>query len=543
MVSSARQAIACILVIFSAAVFARAQTTQQKEPTATITGKITIKGKAAPGIYVGLRREDSSSRRQLTGPKAVTDHEGMYRIENVTAGSYVVLPVAPAYISDDPVERILIVSKGETIENVDFVLIRGGAITGKVVDQDGRPIVEEDVVAIGEPENTRARMRHLGVRTDDRGIYRIFGLPQGRYKVAAGNEAFNRYRSSSFKRTFHPGVQDEAQAAFIEVSEGSEAVNIDLILGGNLTTYTAFGRIVDGQSGQPVPNVTFDVTRYLGEHNLASLGYSFVSNARGEFRLDKLSPGKYGVSARDRLSGEWRADEVQFEIIDQDVSGLVLKTAKAATIAGVVVVEGADDKGMREQLAKAQVGASVINELVPQRGSSSSATPAPDGSFRITGLGSGSAYFHIYSATSQFRVMRVERNGVVQPQGIEVKPGEHVAGVRIIVHYGNASIRGVIAVEKGALPQGGSFYVWLRRVIVDDPNAALQWSDATPQMDSRGHFMVEHLLPGTYEIRAGVVLADGRGLSLPKKEEVVLTAGSTTNVTINLDLSSLTPRQ
>lgn len=539
MVSSARQAIACIVVIFSAAVFARAQTAQPKEPPATITGKITIKGKAAPGIYVGLRREDSTSRRQLTGLKGVTDHEGKYRIENVTAGSYVVLPVSPAYVSDDTAERALIVNKGETIENVDFVLVRGGAITGKVVDQDGRPLVEEDVMAIGEPENIRARMRYLGTRTDDRGIYRIFGLPAGRYKVAAGSETANRYRGSSFKRTFHPGVQDEAQAAFIEVSEGSEAVNIDLTLGGNLTTYTAFGRILDGQTGQPVPNVNFDVIRYISEHNSASAGYSYVSNARGEFRLDKLAPGKYGVSARDQRSGEWRADEVQFEVIDQDISGLLLKTAKAASIAGVVVVEGADDKSMREQLARANVGASVTNE-VALRGSSSSSLPAPDGSFRIAGLGPGTAHFHIYSATSQFRVMRVERNGVVQPQGIEIKPGEHIAGVRLIVHYGNASIRGVIAVENGTLPQNTRFYVWLRRTN-DDPNGP--WSNAAPRVDSRGNFLVEHLLPGTYEIRGGVVLADGRGLSLPQKEDIVVTAGSTTNVTLNVDLSSLRPRQ
>lgn len=537
MVSSTRQAIACILVIFSAAVFARAQTTQS--PPATVTGKVTIKGKAAPGIYVGLRREDSNSRRQLTGFRGVTDYEGKYRIENVTAGSYVVLPVAPAYVSDDTAERILIVNKGETIENIDFVLIRGGAITGKVVDQDGRPLVEEEVAVIAEPENTRARTRYLGARTDDRGIYRIFGLPPGRYKVAAGTDTSNRYRTSSFKRTFHPGVADEAQAAFIDVSEGSEAANIDLTLGGNITTYTAFGRILDGQSGQPIPNVTFDVIRYMGEHNSSSSGYSYTSNARGEFRLDKLSPGKYGVAARDQPKGEWRADEVQFEVIDQDVSGLVLKTTKAGSISGVVVVEGAEDKGMRELLAKAHVGAWVVNEVVARRGSSSSAAPAPDGSFRLVGLGDGTAHFNIYSATSQFRVTRVERNGIVQPHGIEIKPGEHIAGVRLIVHYGNASIRGVIAVEKGTLPQNARFYVWLRRTN-DEPNGS--WSNAAPKVDARGHFVIEHLLPGTYEIRGGVVLADGRGLSLPEKEEVVVTAGSTTNVTLNLDLSSIPPR-
>ena len=543
MVSSARQAIACILVILSAAVFARAQITQPKEPTATITGKVTIKGKPAPGIYVALRWQESlSRRRQHTGLRGITDHEGKYRIENIPAGSYAVLPMAPAYISEDVAgERVLFVNKGETIENIDFVLIRGGAITGKVVDADGRPIIEEDVVAIAEFENAPARARYKGARTDDRGIYRIFGLPEGRYKVSAGSENNSHYRATSYKQTFHPGVQDAAQAAVIEVSEGSEAVNIDLVLGGNITTYTASGRIIDGQSGQPIPNVNFDVIRYINDHNSASAGYSFTSNARGEFRLDKLVPGKYGVSARDRLTGEWRADEVQFELIDQDVTGLVLKTSKAASIAGVVVVEGADDKGMREQLAKAQVGASVASEF-PMRGSSSSVTPGKDGSFRIAGLGGGTAYFHIYSATSQFRVMRVERNGVIHPQGLEIRPGEQVTGVRLILQYGNASIRGAITVEKGALPPGARFYLALRRN-VDHANTSAAFFDVSSHMDSRGHFFVEHLLPGTYEIHSGVVVAQGRGLPFVKRQEVVVTAGSTANVTISMDLSSITPKQ
>jgi hypothetical protein len=74
MVSSTRQAIAGVLVIFSAAVFVRAQTVQPKDPTATITGKVTIKGKGVSGILVGLRRQHSSTQ-ELISFKATTDSE------------------------------------------------------------------------------------------------------------------------------------------------------------------------------------------------------------------------------------------------------------------------------------------------------------------------------------------------------------------------------------------------------------------------------------------------------------------------------------
>ncbi|HET9710229.1 MAG TPA: hypothetical protein VFP64_00045, partial [Pyrinomonadaceae bacterium] len=57
MVSSARQAVTCILLIFFSALYAYSQTTTlpAKTSTASISGKVTIKGKAAAGIVVGVR--------------------------------------------------------------------------------------------------------------------------------------------------------------------------------------------------------------------------------------------------------------------------------------------------------------------------------------------------------------------------------------------------------------------------------------------------------------------------------------------------------
>jgi hypothetical protein len=335
-----------------------------------------------------------------------------------------------------------------------------------------------------------------------------------------------------------------AQATVIEVSEGSEAINIDLTLGATITTYTASGRIVDGQTGQPMPNVAYGLTRYYNEHSSASTGPDAASNSRGEFRFENLSPGKYGVSVQDRDKGEWRADEVPFEVVDQNVTGLVIRTEKAATISGVIVIEGPEDKSVREQLIKTRLGAAVSNEADARRGYGSSTIPAPDGSFRLTGLGAGMASLHVYSG-SMFRIARVERNGVILPRNFEIKPSEQITGVRIFVNYGNASIRGAITLANGTLPPGGRFYVWIRR-ITDDPTAAALFTDATRQMDSRGQFIIENLAPGTYEVHAGLGVREGTNTVhknvVHKKQEVVVTAGSTNNITITLELSSTPPR-
>jgi hypothetical protein len=340
-----------------------------------------------------------------------------------------------------------------------------------------------------------------------------------------------------FRRAYHPNVSDPAQAKTIQVSEGSEATNIDIVLGRTVTTYSASGRIVD-EAGQPVPNIAFVITHFLDENSTHSLSTGAVSSARGDFRFERLVPGSYAASIRPDAKSDLRADQVRFEIKDVDVTGLVMTIKKAASVSGVVVVEGSDDKAMREQLKMTGVSVSFAGPFSERGGWGHYAPIAEDGSFRISGLRAGTATFHISSSSSRFRIVRIERDGLIHPAGVEIRERENVTGIRIIASYANASVRGTIQLQNGTLPPNANFSVWLTRLDAD-PYTGNQSSST--QVDARGQFLIEGLMPGNYQLNTGIYVP-GMRESPHKQQEIIVTAGVVTNVTVTLDLSSM-PKQ
>ena len=541
MISSARQAIACILAIFSIAVVAHAQSLPAKEPDGTISGKVTMKSNGVPGVNVVVRRSDlsSSRRREVITSKAITAEDGTYRITNLPPGEYRIMAVAPVFVpsDDENRERVLILGKDETIEHVDFTLVRDGTITGKVTDAEGRAVVEEPVSLINLPGN-RQFYPPYNSSTDDRGVYRLYGLRPGSYKVVAGRgtNSFGNLVARTYKQTYYPSTTEPDQATVVEVSEGSETRDIDIVFSRTAPAYIVRGRVVDGETGQPIPSVGYGITRYE-QGGSSSRGWGAVTNTRGEFRMENLSPGTYAVSIAPPPGSDWRVEEMRFEIVDHDVTDLVLKTLKSATVSGVVVLEGVDDKAGREHLKRMAIVAYI--EGRPQFAPGATSNVNEDGSFEVRGLGSGTALFYLRSHLN-VRVERVERDGVIQPRGTIVREREHVKGVRIFGQIGNATLRGKIDVAHGTLPADARFSVWARRL--GEEQGAMYSSGLRTQVDTRGQFAIEGLTSGNYELEAGVFFPSAK-LGYMTKKQVVVAAGSTTDVDITVDLSSTPIKQ
>jgi len=521
-----------------------------KTPRSSVSGRVTIKEKGVGGVLVGLRKTDF----QLpTDPyqRATTDPDGYYRITSVPPGNYEVVPSAPAFVpaQGNARSKQVIVGDDDNVEGINFALVRGGVITGRVTDADGRPLIQQQVGIYFEtafPQTPQQRQAYpaMSVQTDDRGIYRAFGLQAGRYKVASGRSddvamtGPNSAGRASYRQVFYPDVNEPDKAKVIEVSEGSEATDVDITLGSALQMFAAAGRVIDGERNQPVPNIRFGVTRIVGQR-MEFVNTAITSNIQGEFVIEGLLPGRYGINLfpNQNPSNELRVEALNFEIIDQDISGVVIKLVKGASVSGVVVIES-EDKAVQARLSELQMRGYVV---VPGGGvvSTSASSPiGPDGSFRLAGLGPGTLNLNLGMQNRPFppkgfTIARMERDGVVAMRGIEIKDGEQVTGVRVILAYGNAVIRGVVTAENGPLPEGTRVTVSLTKP--GERNSPLI---RPPMVDARGRFLIEGIPAGTYELTAIIGMTTQRAPARMFKRVVTVQEGSTQDVTITVDLAA-----
>lgn len=542
MVSSARQAL-CILLLFSVPVCIQAQTTTQKVASGSISGKVTIKSKPAVGVLVLANDSRDGSSSNMRSYSARTDQTGSYRITNLPAGTYEISSITPALISVNE-SRSIVISEGEVVEDINFSLVPGGVITGTITDSEDEPLIGQPVRITPVDEQltslSRSLLRRLSIdnNTDDRGVYRAFGLPPGKYKVSVGESGSGRKSSREYyTETFHPSVTDAAKATIIEVAEGSETNHIDIVMGRPVGTFRVAGRVVDGETGRPVPNVKYGVGQLIVHDQYSSSSSSSVgnevTNANGEFQLENVTPGRYTIFTAPPGGSDIPAASVTFEVVDRDLTDLLIKTTKGSSLSGVVVLDG-NQRGLTP-LRNSRICAAVESKDAAFTNSPSSAV-GQDGTFRIDGMQSGLARLWLCSATDnreQFEIVRVERNGIPQPESINVKEREYVSGIRVTVKSLKltGAIRGQVKVENGELPPVSqlSLSLWPLDENLEPKRTS---SISTPQLDARGRFFAEGLPAGTYRVTVYVYSPERTRKADPKTQQVTVTDDTVTEVTL-----------
>lgn len=484
----------CIVALLVAAlisVAAKAQT----DSTASISGRVTVNGSPSRGVKVSLVPGPYGSPDTPGRQSAKTDENGHYEFTGLAAGRYGVLAASYVNASDDfwhsesKPFKLCSVAPGEKLENQDIRLTRGGVITGRVTDATDKPVILEQVqLSFVDRGGKRQPFpnfinNEMGI-TDDRGVYRYFGLPAGQYLVSVGQETGGGSVSESnrgfYRRVFYPGVADAERAELIVVKEGSETTDIDFKLGQREKTFSISGKVIDA-NGQLVPGSFVGTSVFDKATNRWRLWTSGRPvNDRAEFHYAGWSPGHYALSSTPSVDRNDYSDLVVVEIKDEDIEGLEIKLQRGAIISGTVAVEGSADP--LAVLRDAKVFLRAINmETNALSQSLMTIRPQPNGSFEIKTLPPGKTRIEVVSENDKLHLARIERGGTVLSEAFDLKPAEQVTGVRIVLAEAAGALRGRLILAS-ALPDGWQMNVKVRRADSGDlheqqvmPDAALSF--------------------------------------------------------------------
>jgi 5-hydroxyisourate hydrolase-like protein (transthyretin family) len=511
-----------------------------------VSGRVTEGDKPAPGIRVAVYLDGIMGARSLAS--AVTDQDGRYRLLQLPSGKIYVTTIAPALVTTTENNfrpgKMITLSDGEAVSDVNFTVTRGGVITGRLTDSDGKPVISEYISLVPAEENRSANRNFASTpyanQTDDRGIFRIFGLPPGRYYVSAGSapeRMLGPVGAVPYPLTFHPNVSDRSKAEIVEVTAGAEVKGVDIQLGIAGQGFTVSGRFIDADSGNPVPGLSVQLSLVAKDQPYFGAPEAASTNAAGEFKIQRVLPGRYTVRSINwaNPNSTTYSDSKTIEVLDGDLSGIELKLNQGATLNGTVVLEeGSNSEGIRS-FSQLIVSAQPQN-ISPQNPMLVRwATVGADGSFSISGIKPGKVRISVGGRQQAqiFEFRRLELGGNEIPQAmIEIQPKDALTGYQLVVAYGTGSLRGTIKTDGIAMPQGAMTMVNYRR-LGSDPSTGSRYSE----VDSRGHFIIEGLIAGQYEVSAAGgsrVPSGAPGQRLEAKQTVSISEGVQAEVILEI---------
>ena len=231
------------------------------------------------------------------------------------------------------------VAAGAHATGIDFSLPREGVIAGRVLDEDGTPLAGARVDALASRLQSGDHVLDsvATVRTDDRGGFRLFGLPAGEYYVAAYDPAFDRVSSGGgtvqYAPTYFPGTSFADDARPVVVRTGATASGIEFAI--RLRPPADVRGRMASVNGRKLQSGAVVVEPVDGNGVAIVQDDGITLRPDGTFRIAGVLPGRYTIRARgaDRAGGGalFAAYRVQMDGIDVDDVQLALRPGSVVT--------------------------------------------------------------------------------------------------------------------------------------------------------------------------------------------------------------------
>lgn len=309
---------------------------QPQQGTGVISGQVTVAGTGLPLDDARVTLNGGS----LRGPRtATTDAEGRYLFDQLAPGSYSVRATRSGFVAGTfgqtrfgGAGTPIVLVDGQKFESARIEVAKGAVISGTVFDEKNRPSISTPVRIQQWMWASGERMLNQvgSATTDDRGIYRAFGLQPGEYVVSvvprnvnieqaeveqqvaearlrelqslglAGNggsfqvaPAATGGTTQGYAPVFYPGTTSLAAAQSVRVAPGQEQLGIDIgLVQVGLSRVTGDVVVPPGVAANSVQVRLIDASGAGG-----SQPPSARPNQAGAFTISSVPPGQYTVVA------------------------------------------------------------------------------------------------------------------------------------------------------------------------------------------------------------------------------------------------------
>lgn len=473
-----------------------------------------------------------------SGPRTTTtDEGGNFRFNDLDRQEYTISVAdsrgyvrAPAPEADRQRPRAYRIG-----DDVTITMTRGGVITGRVTDANGQPVIAVAVnaVRVRDAEGAPARGGYPSRPrfTDDRGVYRIYGLTSGTYVVAA-NRRDNNFIAISLPYddelpAYHPAATTRAAATEIKVSDGVEITGVDIRYGG--ARARAISGVVSGGKGLVTrPDVSVQLFNVQGESSNNSTYIRAGVENRG-FTFYGLSDGEYVLIARSFGNDQGLASApARVRLSGADIAGIELRLDPLGSVSGRIAVESsANSCDPKRKISFERFSISLPRDYLPadappflRYSGYSSQRVSEKGAFTINNVEPGhyrivarspDEYLYVktvtaYAAAPGRRGAARASSGGASQTGFAFRPGEKMTGVNVIFAEGAASLRGKVVSET----EGARLPSRLRLHLVPaEPKAAedvLRYAETIVRSD--GAFAFNNIAPGKYRLVTRAVSDD-----------------------------------
>lgn len=433
-------------LLLLAAFVAQAQTPNAAVNYGALTGRVMCEDGPVPFATVTVTAV--GGREQGNGSHTVsTDAEGNFKVDGVRAAALQIQVSAPGYVpesaavsmaaaeSDAPAEAV-----PQTFyrigDDVTIRLVKGGVITGRVLNPAGDPLIGVRVSAqptnptLANTATVLPAMANGEAQTDDRGIYRIFGLPAGTYVVVAhagalGGGSFGGGFRGGFGEGRGGGPQrnpfasdapvyypsgSRAAAAEIIVNSGVESSGIDI------QYRSLHGSAISGTVADATPDPTpdqgrggaFTVVTLTHKASGQLINTSFLAPRGGPgrrgattgnaatFSILGVADGEYEVTAQRNSGGDIEASApLRVLVGGKDVTGVALTLKPLAAVRAQLQLESASKCSaprpvvLEEQVFALRAEAAGAAKLPLLRTSAPISVPNRGGEMSFRGLAAG----------------------------------------------------------------------------------------------------------------------------------------------------------